>query len=248
MSADLILYALVAIVLVFWLRNTLGTRTGSERQRENPLNGIDLSNPDKTPPIDRGRVIDITDIADPSLSFDAKRFPGLDIKPDAVQGLLDIMKYDRSFDPYRFIGGAKEAFPMIVEAFAKGDTDTLHDLLAPTIYKAFADVIDARKVRGETISSEIHSVRKLEIIEARLAGRMAYISLRLTADETCVIRDAEKQIISGNPDRVTELTDVWTFGRNTASKDPTWLVYETRDDVKEDDGKTPIPDADGRTA
>lgn len=246
MSVELILYALVAVVLVFWLRNTLGTRHGGERTRDNPLNDLDQNSSPQSSPIDRGRVIDITDFAENEDSIDTKRFPGLDVRPEAVHGLMEIMKYDRSFDPYRFIQGAKDAFPMIIEAFAGGDTDTLQDLLAPKIYKAFVDVIDARIARHETISSEIHAVRKLEVIEARLAGRMAYVTLRITADETCVIRDSENHIISGNPDRVTELTDVWTFGRNTAGKDPTWLVFETRDDVKEDGGKTPIPDADAR--
>ena len=246
MSADLILYALIAVVMVFWLRNTLGTRHGEERQRDNPLNEVDLSNAKREAPVDKGRVIDITDFSDMNQTFDTKRFPGLDIKPEAVPGLIDIMKYDRAFDPYRFVQGAKDAFPMILEAFADGDTDTLQDLLAPTIFKSFADVIDARKVRGETIKTEIHAVRKLDIIEARMVGRMAYITARITADETCVIRNAENHIISGNPDRVTELTDVWTFGRNTGGKDPTWLVYETRDDVVEADGKTPVPDTDGR--
>lgn len=245
MPLDLILYALVAVVLVFWLRNTLGTRHGEERQRDNPLNNLDLEQNSKNP-VDLGKVIDITDIQELDADFDGRRFPGLDIKPEAVAGLIDIMKYDRSFDPYRFVQGAKDAFPMILEAFAQGDVETLQDLLAPKIYKSFVDVIDSRIARGETISTEIHAVRKVQIIETRLAGRMAYVTLRMTADETCVIRDAEKQIISGNPDRVTELTDVWTFGRNTASKDPTWLVYETRDDVKEESGKTPIPDADAR--
>jgi predicted lipid-binding transport protein (Tim44 family) len=242
MPADLILYALVAVVLVFWLRNTLGTRHGEERQRENPLRNAD---PGARPGDirDRGKVIDITDMDDPA---NAKRFPGLDIRPEALPGMMEILRYDRDFDPYRFVQGAKDAFPMIVEAFAANDTDTLQDLLAPKIYKAFVDVIDARKLRGETISSEIHAVRKAEIVESRLAGKMAYLTLRLVADETCVIRNAENQIISGNPDRVTELKDVWTFGREIGSRDPTWRVFETRDDVT-DDGTLQIPNSDGRS-
>lgn len=245
MSADLILYALVAVVLVFWLRNTLGTRHGGERQRENPLNHTDIPGADKKQGeiMDRGRVIDITD-AEPDIEpFNTMRFPGLEIKNEAVPGLMEIMKYDKSFDPYRFVQGAKDAFPMIVEAFAKGDTETLQDLLAPKIYKSFTDGIDARNLRGETIATEIHSVRRVEIIEARLVGRMAYLTVRMTADETSVIRDGQNQIISGNPDRVTELTDVWTFGRVMAAKDPTWLVYETRDDAVEEDGSIDLPEA-----
>lgn len=246
MSADLILYALVAVVLVFWLRNTLGTRHGEERQRENPLNNLDALKP-KEPVRDLGRVIDIIDTPDTDNIFDMNRFPGLDVTKEAASGLHEIMKYDRSFDPYRFVQGAKDAFPMVIEAFAKGDTDTLQDLLAPRVYQSFERVIDDRKVRGETISSEIHAVRKIEIIEARLTGRMAYVTCRITADETCVIRDAENHILSGNPDRVTELKDVWTFGRDTGSKDPTWLVFETRDDAIEEEGSSiPVPDSDGR--
>lgn len=242
MSADLILYALVAVVLVFWLRNTLGTRHGEERQRDNPLTRT--PDQDQAPASERGRVIDITDAETEAAPSRSMSFPGLDIRKEAVPGLLELIKYDRNFDPYRFIQGAKDAFPLIIEAFAKGDTETLYDLLAPKIYKSFTDVIDARNLRGETISSEIHSVRKVEILEARLVGRMAYITLRITADETCVIRDAQNTIISGNPDRVTELTDVWTFGRDTSSKEPTWLVYETRDDAAEEDGASiPVPDA-----
>jgi len=49
-------------------------------------------------------------------------------------------------------------------------------------------------------------------------------------------------ITSGHPDKMTEMTDVWTFGRDTRSKDPTWMLYETADDVPEDH-KTPIPNA-----
>lgn len=245
MSADLILYALVAVVLVFWLRNTLGTRHGEERQRENPLSNLDQAKP-QAPVKDLGRVFDITEDDGINDAINAQRFPGLDVTKDAARGLADIMKYDRNFDPYRFVQGAKDAFPMVIEAFAQGDTDTLQDLLAPKVFKSFADVIDARKARGETIASEIHAVRKIQIIEARLAARMSFVTCRITADETCVIRDAENQIISGNPDRVTELTDVWTFGRDASSKDPTWLVFETRDDVVEEDGTSiPVPDSNG---
>lgn len=240
LSAELILYAVIAGVLIFWLRSTLGSRHGEERQRDNPLTRNDNRAPKDV--IDRGRVIDITDIPDMQDGGDFAKFPGLDIRPEAVAGLSDIIKYDRSFDPYKFVSGAKDAFPLIVEAFAAGDTETLQDLLSPKIFKSFLDVIDDRKIRGETISTEIHSVRKLEIIEARIVERMAYITVRITANETCVIRDAENRILSGNPDRVTELVDVWTFGRDTRDKNPTWFVYETRDDVPEGDDKTPIPD------
>lgn len=237
MPVDLLIYIIVAAVLVIWLRNTLGTRHGEERQRPNPL-----TEQEKPAAEQRGRILDITDsvsILDEPVSV----FQGLDISDKSVEdGLKEIMRADRSFDPHRFVVGAKDAFPLIVEAFADGDVTTLQDLLAPSVFRAFEEAIESRVALGETVKTEIHSVRKATLTDARIVDRMVYIKIRFTADETCVIRDRDGKIVSGNPDRITEMTDVWTFGRDSRSKDPTWLLYETSDDVPEDH-KTPLPNA-----
>lgn len=243
MPVDLLLYIVIAAVLILWLRNTLGTRTGSERERPNPLE-TKIDQP-QAPPLggERGRIVDVTDtglaIADQGVSV----FQGIDMSDKSVEeGLKQIMRADRNFDPHRFVAGARDAFPLIVEAFADGDLETLNDLLAPNVYHTFAQVIEQRKADGETVKTEIHAVRKAVLTDARLVDRLVLIKVRFTAQETCVIRDRDGKIISGNPDRVTEMTDVWTFGRDSRSKDPTWLLYETADDAHEDQ-KTPIPDA-----
>lgn len=236
MSTELLLYMVIAGVLVFWLKNTLGTRTGDERQRPNPLEGLEKA-AEK-----RGQVIDILDAVPEEDSF---RKIGITDR-DVAESLHALMQADRSFDAARFVSGAKDAFAMIVEAFAKGDVRTLKDLLAPGVYASFEQVIEDRATRGETVTTEVHAVRKAEIAEVRLIDRMSFVKIRFTADETCVVRDREGRIISGHPDRVTEMTDLWTFGRDTRSKDPTWFLYETADDVSEDHGaKTPIPEAGG---
>ncbi len=241
MPVDLLLYIVIAAVLIIWLRNTLGTRTGSERQRPNPLE----QKPDTAAPFGdkRGSLVDVTDsglaIADSGISA----FQGIEFADKAVEeGLKQIMRADRSFDPHRFVAGARDAFPLIVESFAEGDLESLQELLAPDVYHTFAQVIEQRRANGETVQTEIHSVRKAELTDARMFDRLALIKIRFTAQETCVIRDRDGKITSGNPDRVTEMTDVWTFGRDTRSKDPTWLLYETADDVVEEH-KTPIPDS-----
>lgn len=244
MPIDLLLYAVIAAILIIWLRNTLGTHHGDERQRPNPL--ADLENREKGAADQRGRVVDITDSveavpANPDGGVSA--FQGIDLADPSVEdGLKEIMRADRNFDPHRFIVGAKDAFPLIVEAFSDGDVSTLQNLLAPKVFAAFEQVIEARLADGESVKTEIHAVRKATIIEARLVERMAFIKIRFTAQETCVIRDREGVITSGHPDKMTEMTDVWTFGRDTRSKDPTWMLYETADDVPEDH-KTPIPNA-----
>lgn len=238
MPVDLLLYVVIAAVLVFWLRNTLGTRHGSERERPNPLEGMGQPRLET-----RGKILDITDGVYPDRDMVDDLLHGIDCQDkDAQQGILDLIRTDRSFDPHIFVEGARDAFPIIIESFAKGDLRTLKDLLSPGVYTAFEQAIEDRQVKGQTVATEIHAVRKTQIIDVRLMERMAYIKIRFIADETSVTRDRDGNILSGNPDRITEMNDVWTFGRDLRSKDPTWFLYETSDDVPEH-AKTYIPDA-----
>src|SRR5690606_1144794 len=110
----------------------------------------------------------------------------------------------------------------VVEAFADADRATLKELLAPPVFKAFDAAIKAREAQGGSVSTEIHAVRKVELINACIRNKMIYLTLRFTADETCIIRDKQGEIVSGDPERVTEMIDIWTFGRPVKSKDPRW--------------------------
>ena len=203
MPVDLLLYVVIAAVLVFWLRNTLGTRHGSERERPNPLEGMGQSHLET-----RGKILDITDGAYPDRDMVDDILRGVDCQDkDAQQGILDLIRADRSFDPHIFIEGAHEAFPIIIEAFAKGDLRTLKDLLSPGVYTAFEQAIEDRQVKGQTVTTEIHAVRKTQIIDVRLMERMAYIKIRFIADETSVTRDRDGNILSGNPDRISRSLD-----------------------------------------
>ena len=87
--------------------------------------------------------------------------------------------------------------------------------------------------------TEIHAVKKAEVIAARLEGKKAFVTVRFTADETTVTKNSNGEIIEGNPDKVVQMRDVWTFGRDVNSKDPRWLVYETRDDLEDDNESIP---------
>jgi len=238
-QTDLILYALVAAGLVFWLRSVLGTRSGDERERPNPF---------ATP------VRDKSTSSPDAPSFDEKDgLPIIAVKPvlprnvsivsETVEAdLADFARRESGFDVGHFAQGAQDAFALIVESFAAGDRQTLKNLLEPQVYGAFDAALKQREQSGETMSAEIHAVRKVEILECRADSKTAYITARFIADETCVERDRENKILSGDPDRITEMNDIWVFSRPLRSRDPKWLVHETRDgDVHEDD-KLRVPD------
>lgn len=243
MPADLLIYAIVAAGLVFWLRNILGTRHGDERDRPNPFT---------RPPESAGKPASPGDPLASETGMAAAAFNpeapftldnNMSIAAGVEASLREIAKADRLFDPLTFLRGAQDAFVMIVEAFARGDRDVLKPLLADPVYKAFLGVIADRENTGQKASVEIHAIRKVEIVAARLERRDAFITVRLVADETNVLRDAADLLLHGNPDRITETIDIWTFVRDTRSKEPGWLLIETNDeDASGQDHKT-VPDA-----
>lgn len=247
MDPTLILYALVAGGLVFWLRSILGTRSGDERERPNPF---------ATPTAEQQQQQNTASdpAMDTTLQGDVVTLPLGEIRPvlprnvsiahEGVERTIsDIARADRSFDIGKFAVNAQDAFVMIVEAFAAGDRELLKDLLEPQVYAAFEGVITERERSGEKLSTEIHAVRKMEILDARFDGRQALMVIRFIADETCVIRDANGNIVSGDPDRITEMNDIWTFSRLVKNREPIWLLHETRDGDVSEEHKTPVPDS-----
>lgn len=245
MPVDLLFYAVIAVVLVMWLKNTLGTKTGSERDRSEILDQLrERQQESQRQQQDTGRIIDITDrVQEEDSSAPRPPLEGVEIEggADTAQDILEFVRANPSFDLKHFISGAREAFPMIVESFAKGDLRTLKMLLSEGVYSSFEQAIEDRKVKGETVVTDVLAVKTCRILGVRKVDRMTYLKLRFIADETIAIRDREGNVISGHPDKIVTMNDVWTFGRDMKSKDPTWYLYETSDDVPEAHGN-PMPD------
>lgn len=245
MNADLILYALIAAGLVFWLRSILGTRDEdddgkgifsnmSEEDKESIIDALKETSGDK-----KSNVVSLGSVA--AAGFILPRHIRIDNKT-TENNLQEIAKKYDSFDLNHFLEGAEYAFPMIIEAFAAGDKETLKAVLSEPVYDAFSAAINARKESGETVETEVKAIEKIDILESVVKDDMLFITLKFTARETCLIRDRDGEIISGEPDRTTEMKDVWVFGRVITSDEPEWYLYETRDDEIEDH-KTPVPDA-----
>lgn len=231
---DLIIFAVIAAGLVLWLKNVLGTRHGSEREIPNPYAKA------------------ANDAAEAALDDTIKTLPTNTLNPirNAVEktaqaGLTQIQNTDLSFNLSHFIQGAEKAFPMIVEAFAKGERRVLQKLLSAGVYNDFEAAIKARELRGETQITDVHAVRRADIIEAKIEGGQALIAVRFVADETAVTRNKAGDIVAGSPERIIEMVDVWVFGRSARSTNQMWQLVETRDDKTEPAGATPIPDSKG---
>lgn len=208
---DIIFFAMVAAFLVLRLRSVLGKRTGAERppqQWQGPENDAGAA------------VIDLA----------ARRRSGAEPPAESPVGLglAAIRAADRGFDLDGFLGGARAAFEMIVGAFAAGDKATLQPLLAPEVFRHFAEAIDGRARNGETLTTDLVGIRSIEPVEARMDGGFAGLTLRIVSEQVNALRDHEGNVVEGSADRVIDVTDEWTFRRDTRSGDPNWVLAATR--------------------
>lgn len=148
--------------------------------------------------------------------------------PEAVRaGLAAIARAEPAFDAADFVGGARIAFGMIVEAFAAGDLKSLQPLLAGDVNDQFAAAVAERQRRSERLRTDVIGITQCQITGAELSGREARITLRITSEQTSVTEDAAGTVIDGDPQRVETLTDTWTFARDTGSRDPNWQLAAT---------------------
>lgn len=255
MAADLIIYAIVAAVLVFWLRSVLGTRNGEERQRDNPFTS-DRENKRSTPesPADRGVESQGTIIDLPS--YRVEKGPEdlsvrvtkttlrsrVRVEPVAEAGLRRIGQNLSGFTLDKFMEGAEGAFELIVTSFARGDTATLRGLLRPAVFNDFEAAIRERATRGETVETRVEAVRAMDVVAAQQTGQRATITVRFTAQEVCLIRNAAGAIIAGEIDKPSTMIDLWAFERDTQTNTPIWYLAETRDEQAEPH-KTPLPES-----
>jgi predicted lipid-binding transport protein (Tim44 family) len=150
----------------------------------------------------------------------------LDRAPDPVDdgveltGLAAVKAKDPSFDMTTFLAGSKQAYEMIVKAFAGHDRPTLRNLLAPKILADFEAAIDAREAEGRTESVEFFHPPRADLEKAEVvSGDLALLTVRFLAEFRSRTKGPEGE---GVDDRRT--AELWTFERRLKNKDPNWAL------------------------
>jgi predicted lipid-binding transport protein (Tim44 family) len=116
---------------------------------------------------------------------------------------------------------------MVVTAFAEGDRRQLRNLLSREVYDGFDAAIGEREGRGETAETSFVSIDGATVTAAELRARTAQITIRFVSKLITATRDRSGAVIEGNAEKVTDVTDVWTFARDVSSRDPNWKVIAT---------------------
>jgi predicted lipid-binding transport protein (Tim44 family) len=227
-----LLFLVLAVVIFIRLRSVLGRRTGSERPPYDPYTRADAKQgtPEGTVvALPRGRTGQpAKEPAGPSAEDIEERLERYAKKDSPLsKSLTALIKADPSFDPAQFLDGAKAAYEMVVGAFAEGDVKTLEQLLGEDVLEGFTRAIAEREQRGETLTSTLVGIDKADIIEAEIKDRQAFVTVKFVSELISVTRDADGEVVEGDPKKVREVTDIWTFAREVGSRNPNWKLVAT---------------------
>ena len=210
----IVILALVALFIGLRLYSVLGERTGHEQQ---PILKPAESDARAAPPVAQPPVAQPAPVESGDMAF----------VPTAGPGVRAILAADPSFDVARFLEGAKSAYRMILEAFWKGDFETLKSHVEPHIFEAFEASIEQRTNEGLTLDNRLVTIDQAVISEATLERGVAIITVRFEADIAAVTRNSQGQVVAGSLSDAVQTRDLWTFRRDTGSRDPNWLLIET---------------------
>jgi predicted lipid-binding transport protein (Tim44 family) len=213
---DIILLALVAGFILLRLRSVLGRRTGYQPPPRPPEPARE-SNEDN--------VVVLPDRKRPDLAIEPSSAAG-----PVAAGLTRLKVADRTFDEREFVGGAKQAYEMIVTAFAAGDVATLKAMVSPEVLAGFQQAIDARTRAGEKQETIVNAIQSANITAADLRGRMAEVTVKFVSELVNTTRDAKGEPLAGKSGVVETVTDSWTFSRDTSSSDQNWTLIDTSAD------------------
>jgi predicted lipid-binding transport protein (Tim44 family) len=214
---DIFLIAVAGFAL-FRLYTVLGRRTGHERP---PRDAYRFQpNPDAPTAANDEKV---AVLAPPQRGEASESRPA----DPVARGVLDIRLADRTFETERFLSGARQAYEIIVTAFAKGDRGVLRPLLSQEVYAAFDSAIARREQAREQVAFTFVGFRDAKIVGASLKDRIAELTVAFASQFISATSSESGVVVEGDAKAVREVTDVWTFSRDTRARDPNWTLIGT---------------------
>lgn len=219
----------VAVFVLFRLRSVLGTRTGNERppvERRKPASA-EVSEETVVPLRPRGTGTPDLDDERRARKTEAEIEQFSRGNAELAAGFRAVVEADPTFTPKSFLDGAKQAYEMIVTAYAAGDRQTLKNLLEKDVFEGFQRAIAEREAAGQSVDFTFVGLPKVEISEAEYDRKNVLITVRFHAEVVSATRDKDGNLVEGNADQVQTIADEWTFARNPKSRDPNWKVVTT---------------------
>ena len=214
---DIILFAVLALFLVYRLSTVLGRRGDDQEpsadQNESLNNKAEAADDNVVTISERGEQR--------HLEEDLKSSDPL------IAGLAAIRKADPSFREREFLKGARAAFEMIVGAFAEGNGKILKSLLDGPVYENFATAIREREKAGHSLETTLVGIEEAEITGAEMRDRNVRVTVKFVSGQVNATTDSSGDVVEGDSGQAVQVTDIWTFQRDARTADPNWVLAAT---------------------
>ena len=127
-----------------------------------------------------------------------------------------------------FLNGAKIAYETIITDFSDNDNKitTSKPLLSDKIYNQFRDALRERNSKGHFAEITFIGVNSAKIKEHKKVNSILQVTVDFVGEVITCIKDKEKKIISGDPEKIKKIYDTWVFSRDTKSNNPNWQLVD----------------------
>ena len=128
-----------------------------------------------------------------------------------------------------FLKGAKIAYETVITDFSDNDNKitTSRPLLNGQIYSQFNEALKERSSRGHYAEITFIGINSAKIKEHKKIGNILNVTVNFIAEIITCIRDKDKKIVSGDPEKIKKIYDTWVFSRDTTSVNPNWQLVNT---------------------
>ena len=198
---DILIFGVIAIFLIFRLKNILGTKTDFED------NGLK----EKKQPKQYSNIV--------SLKTN---------KNNSNEEIDKIIKVDSDFDVVNFLNGSKTFFEMVLKSFVSGNLDNVKDFIKPSVLKSFKGAIDERNKEDETLILDLISVEKNKIVSSVITKSSIKINVVFETLQITALMDKNEKIIDGDTDKEILVKDEWIFEKKIKDQNPNWTLIETK--------------------
>ena len=199
---DILIFGVIAIFLIFRLKNILGTKTGFEETNVN----------EKTQNKKFNNVV--------SLKSDKNNA--------SVSELNKILEIDPDFDENNFLSGSKNFFEMVLESFVSGNLENIKNFTKPSVLKSFKSAIDERNSEQETLIIDLKSIKENKILKATVTKSSIKLNVIFESYQIRALMDKNDEIIDGNSENEILVKDEWVFERKIKDNNPNWTLVETK--------------------
>ena len=140
---------------------------------------------------------------------------------------LNSETFDES-EKKEFLKGAQIAYETIVTNFSKGKLKDIKSLLDLNVYEQFNSALNERKSKDYLSDTTFIGINSAEIKDHKLNKNMLEVTVEFVSEIISCIKDKENKIISGDPEKVKKVHDIWKFSKDSRSNNPNWLLIDTQ--------------------